>query len=55
MDKRNTNIPLEILFLNDLLRVNAIDQNIYDLAQSKLLSITEKKRDTAPSSVKATV
>lgn len=34
--KQNTNISLELLFLNDLLRIRVIDQEIYDKAVTKI-------------------
>ncbi len=39
MNKEKTTISLELLFLNDLLRTNAIDKDIYDKAAQKIVSI----------------
>lgn len=37
--RENTNISLQILMLNDLLRTNVIDKDIYDKAVQKIESI----------------
>ena len=38
MPKEKTELSLEILVLNDLLRTNTIDQDLYDKALKKLSS-----------------
>jgi hypothetical protein len=38
MNKERTNISLELLLLNDLLRTKAIDKEIYDKAAQKIKS-----------------
>ena len=38
MNKERTNISLELLLLNDLLRTKAIDKEIYDKAAQKIIS-----------------
>ena len=38
MNKERTNISLELLLLNDLLRTKAIDKEIYDKAAQKIVS-----------------
>lgn len=42
MSNDKTNISLELLLLNDLLRTNAIDENIYNLASKKIISDNEE-------------
>ncbi len=37
--RENANISLQILMLNDLLRTNVIDKDIYDKAVQKIESI----------------
>lgn len=39
MIEKNTNISLELLLLNDLLRTNVIDKSIYDKAAQKLTTL----------------
>lgn len=43
MNEKNINLSLELLLLNDLLRTNAIDKDIYDKAAQKIVS-TKKNR-----------
>lgn len=38
-----TNLSLELLLLNDLLRTNAIDENIYSVAVQKLTATKAAK------------
>lgn len=40
--RENVNTSLQILVLNDLLRTNAIDKNIYDKAVAKIESIKKQ-------------
>ena len=42
--KKNTNISLQILLLNDLLRNNTIDQEIYDRVAKKITTYTSESR-----------
>ena len=42
MKEKNTNTSLQILMLNDLLRTNAIDKDIYDRAVAKINSIKKE-------------
>lgn len=44
MNTNNTNISIELLLLNDLLRTKAIDKDIYDKAVQKILSINKEKQ-----------
>lgn len=44
MTEQKTNISLELLLLNDLLRTNAIDKDIYDKAAQKIVSIEKDKQ-----------
>ena len=44
MTEQKTNISLELLLLNDLLRTNAIDKDIYDKAAQKIVSIKNDKQ-----------
>lgn len=39
MNEKNTNLSLQLLMLNDLLRTNVIDKDIYDSAVKKINSI----------------
>lgn len=39
MKEKNTNASLQLLMLNDLLRTNVIDKDIYDRAVAKINSI----------------
>lgn len=38
---RNTNISIQLLMLNDLLRSNTIDKEIYDKAVQKIETLTK--------------
>ena len=38
MNETKTNISLELLLLNDLLRAKAIDKELYDTAAQKIVS-----------------
>ena len=38
MNEKRTTIALEILLLNDLLRIKAIDKSIYDRAAQKIVA-----------------
>lgn len=42
MNQNKAAISLELLLLNDLLRVNAIDKDIYDKAVQMITSIKEQ-------------
>lgn len=42
MNQNKTTISLEFLLLNDLLRVKAIDKEIYDKAVQMIISIKEQ-------------
>lgn len=42
--KEKATISLEILLLNDLLRTNAIDKEIYDKAAQKIVSTKKEKQ-----------
>ncbi len=46
MNKSQTNISLELLLLNDLLRTNVIDKSIYDKAAQKIMT-TDKEKQAA--------
>jgi len=39
MDKKKTELSLELLLLNDLRRTNAIDETIYNMAANKIMAI----------------
>ena len=45
--KEKTNISLELLLLNDLLRTNVIDKEIYDRAVQKITVIVGTTTDTS--------
>ena len=38
MNEKKVNISLELLLLNDLLRIKAIDKDTYDKAAQKIIS-----------------
>ena len=44
MNEKKTNISLELLLLNDLLRTKAIDKEIYDKAAQKIVSAKKDKQ-----------
>jgi hypothetical protein len=46
--KENTNISLQLLLLNDLLRTNVVDKDLYDRAAQKITTLvnTTKTTDT---------
>lgn len=44
MNEKNINLSLELLLLNDLLRTNAIDKDIYDKAAQKIVSAKKEKQ-----------
>ncbi len=44
MNKEKTTISLELLLLNELLRTQAIDQDIYDKAVQRIVSIKKSKQ-----------
>lgn len=44
MKEKKTNISLELLFLNDLLRAKAINKDIYDKAARKIVSTENDKK-----------
>ncbi len=44
MNKTKTNISLELLILNDLLRTNVIDKSIYDEAAQKIITADKEKQ-----------
>ena len=44
MNETKTNISLELLLLNDLLRTKAIDKDIYDKAAQKIVSAKKEKQ-----------
>lgn len=39
MNKEKTELSLEMLLLNDLLRSNSIDETIYNMAANKIMAI----------------
>ena len=41
MNTEKTNIPLEMLLLNDLLHEKVIDETIYNLAVKKIMALTK--------------
>lgn len=43
MNEQKTNISLELLLLNDLLRTNVIDKSIYDKAAQSILTFSSLK------------
>ncbi|MDO4285503.1 MAG: hypothetical protein Q4C60_09230 [Eubacteriales bacterium] len=43
MNEKKTNIPLELLLLNDLLCANVIDKDIYDKAAHKIVGSAKDK------------
>ena len=48
MNETKTNISLELLLLNDLLRAKAIDKEIYDKAAQKSYPLKKKSRLHSP-------
>lgn len=44
MNKNQTNISLELLLLNDLLRTNVIDKSVYDMAAQKIMTAQKEKQ-----------
>ena len=44
MNEKKTNISLELLLLNDLLRTNVIDKAIYDKAAQKIMTADKEKQ-----------
>ncbi len=45
-NREYTTISLELLLLNDLLRTEAIDRDIFDQASKKILSIEKLRTET---------
>ena len=54
MNQNKTTISLELLLLNDLLRVKAIDKDIYDKAVHMISSIKEQAQPVAQQEILAT-
>ena len=49
MNKDKTDLSLEMLLLNDLLRTNSIDETIYNMAAKKIMAIKKvMKVDNKP-------
>lgn len=44
MNEKKTNLSLELLLLNDLLRTNVIDKSIYDKAAQKIMTADKEKQ-----------
>ncbi len=44
MNEKKTTISLELLLLNDLLRTNVIDKEIFDKAVQKIVSAKKEKQ-----------
>ena len=44
MNEKKTNISLELLLLNDLLRTKAIDKDIHDKAAQKIVFAKKEKQ-----------
>ena len=54
MNKNQTNISLELLLLNDLLRTKVIDKSVYDMAVQKITT-TQKEKQAAQPGVSRTI
>ena len=54
MNNEKTTISLELLLLNDLLRTNAIDKDIYDKAAQKIVAIRNTVQINNQTSILAT-
>lgn len=44
--KEKKNISLQLLLLNDLLRTNVIDKNLYDRAEQKITTLVNNTKTT---------